>query len=282
MHTINSLLNEGFECLSKNSIKSSRLESEILLSHILNKDPKYLILNHSNILKNDQVNSFIKLIQRRKLGEPIAYILKKKEFWKYDFYVNKNVMIPRPDSEIIIEQSLKLIKKNEKKKILDIGTGSGCLIISLLNERKKLYGDAIDISKKALNVAKFNAKIHNLQNRIKFYESSVDKFFKGKYDLILSNPPYISSLSIKYLEKDIIDFEPKLALEGGLDGSLIFKKVIKKSSNLIKVGGKLVLEIGFDQKQMVMKLLKNEGFYINKTVKDYGNNDRCIISTKNQ
>ena len=156
------------------------------------------------------------------------------------------------------------------------------MIISLLNERKKLYGDAIDISKKALNVAKFNAKIHNLQNRIKFYESSVDKFFKGKYDLILSNPPYISSLSIKYLEKDIIDFEPKLALEGGLDGSLIFKKVIKKSSNLIKVGGKLVLEIGFDQKQMVMKLLKNEGFYINKTVKDYGNNDRCIISTKNQ
>ncbi len=282
MYTINSLLNQGFKYLSRNSIKFSRLESEILLSHILNKDPKYLILNHSNTLQNYQVNSFIELIQRRKLGEPIAYILKKKEFWKYDFFVNQNVMIPRPDSEIIIEQSLKLIKKNEKKKILDIGTGSGCLIISLLNERKKLYGDAIDISKKALNVAKFNAKIHHLQNRIKFYQSSVDKFFKGKYDLILSNPPYISSLNIKYLEKDIIDFEPKLALEGGLDGSLILKKVIKKSSTLIKVGGKLVLEIGFDQKHMIMKLLKDEGFYINKTVRDYGNNDRCIISTKIQ
>ena len=282
MYTINSLLNQGFKYLSRNSIKFSRLESEILLSHILNKDSKYLILNHSNTLQNYQVNSFIELIQRRKLGEPIAYILKKKEFWKYDFFVNQNVMIPRPDSEIIIEQSLKLIKKNEKKKILDIGTGSGCLIISLLNERKKLYGDAIDISKKALNVAKFNAKIHHLQNRIKFYQSSVDKFFKGKYDLILSNPPYISSLNIKYLEKDIIDFEPKLALEGGLDGSLILKKVIKKSSTLIKVGGKLVLEIGFDQKHMIMKLLKDEGFYINKTVRDYGNNDRCIISTKIQ
>ena len=280
MYTINSLLNQGFKYLSRNSTKFSRLESEILLSHILNKDPKYLILNHSNTLQNYQVNSFIELIQRRKLGEPIAYILKKKEFWKYDFYVNQNVMIPRPDSEIIIEQSLKLIKKNEKKKILDIGTGSGCLIISLLNERKKLYGDAIDISKKALNVAKFNAKIHHLQNRIKFYQSSVDKFFKGKYDLILSNPPYISSLNIKYLEKDIIDFEPKLALEGGLDGSLILKKVIKKSSTLIKVGGKLVLEIGFDQKFKVMRLLKDEGFYVNKTVKDYGNNDRCIVSTK--
>ena len=282
MYTINSLLNQGFKYLSRNSIKFSRLESEILLSHILNKDPKYLILNHSNTLQSYQVNSFIELIQRRKLGEPIAYILKKKEFWKYDFFVNQNVMIPRPDSEIIIEQSLKLIKKNEKKKILDIGTGSGCLIISLLNERKKLYGDAIDISKKALNVAKFNAKIHHLQNRIKFYQSSVDKFFKGKYDLILSNPPYISSLNIKYLEKDIINFEPKLALEGGLDGSLILKKVIKKSSTLIKVGGKLVLEIGFDQKHMIMKLLKDEGFYINKTFRDYGNNDRCIISTKIQ
>ena len=280
MYTINSLLNQGFKYLSRNSTKFSRLESEILLSHILNKDPKYLILNHSNILQNHQVNSFVELIQRRKLGEPIAYILKKKEFWKYDFYVNQNVMIPRPDSEIIIEQSLKLIKKNEKKKILDIGTGSGCLIISLLNERKKLYGDAIDISKKALNVAKFNAKIHHLQNRIKFYQSSVDKFFKGKYDLILSNPPYISKLDIKYLEKDIVDFEPKLALEGGLDGSLKLKKVIKKSSNLIKVGGKLVLEIGFDQKFKVMRLLKDEGFYVNKTVKDYGNNDRCIVSTK--
>ena len=116
MYTINSLLNQGFKYLSRNSTKFSRLESEILLSHILNKDPKYLILNHSNILQNHQVNSFVELIQRRKLGEPIAYILKKKEFWKYSFYVNKNVMIPRPDSEIIIEQSLKLIKKNEKKK----------------------------------------------------------------------------------------------------------------------------------------------------------------------
>ena len=282
MYTINSLLNEGFKYLSQNSKKTSKIETEILLSHILNRDLKYLILNYSSILQNDQVNSFYKLLERRKSGEPIAYILKKKEFWKYNFYVDNSVMIPRPDSELIIEEILKLIKKNETKKILDIGTGSGCLIVSLLNERKKVYGDAIDISKKALKVAKFNAKIHHLQNRIKFYQSSVDKFFKGKYDLILSNPPYISSLNIKYLEKDIIDFEPKLALEGGLDGSLILKKVIKKSSTLIKVGGKLVLEIGFDQKHMIMKLLKDEGFYINKTVRDYGNNDRCIISTKIQ
>ena len=282
MFKTNSLLFNAHKILAESPTKTPKLDAEILLSSVLNKDLKEIIFDKKLNLNQSKINIFKELIRRRKHGEPIAYILKKKEFWKYNFYIDNSVMIPRPDSEVIIEEILKLIKKNEKKKILDIGTGSGCLIISLLNERKKLYGDAIDISKKALNVAKFNAKIHHLQNRIKFYQSSVDKFFKGKYDLILSNPPYISSLNIKYLEKDIIDFEPKLALEGGLDGSLILKKVIKKSSTLIKVGGKLVLEIGFDQKHMIMKLLKDEGFYINKTVRDYGNNDRCIISTKIQ
>ena len=280
MFKTNSLLFNAHKILAESPTKTPKLDAEILLSSVLNKDLKEIIFDKKLNLNQSKINIFKELIRRRKHGEPIAYILKKKEFWKYNFYVDNSVMIPRPDSEVIIEEILKLIKKNEKKKILDIGTGSGCLIISLLNERKKLYGDAIDISKKALNVAKFNAKIHHLQNRIKFYQSSVDKFFKGKYDLILSNPPYISSLNIKYLEKDIIDFEPKLALEGGLDGSLILKKVIKKSSTLIKVGGKLVLEIGFDQKFKVMRLLKDEGFYVNKTVKDYGNNDRCIVSTK--
>ena len=278
MYTINSLLNEGFKYLSQISKKTSKIETEILLSHILNRDLKYLILNYSSILQNDQVNSFYKLLERRKSGEPIAYILKKKEFWKYNFYVDNSVMIPRPDSELIIEEILKLIKKNETKKILDIGTGSGCLMVFKWKEKSLWWCDRY--FKKALKVAKSNAKIHQLQNRVKFYQSTVDKFFKDKYDLILSNPPYISKSAIKYLEKDIVDFEPKLALEGGLDGSLKLKKVIKKSSNLIKVGGKLVLEIGFDQKFKVMRLLKDEGFYVNKTVKDYGNNDRCIVSTK--
>ena len=129
-------------------------------------------------------------------------------------------------------------------------------------------------------MAKINAKIHHLRNRIKFYNSSVDNFFKGKYDLIISNPPYINKLRLKYLEKDIHGFEPLIALNGGLDGSSMLNKVIKKSSSLIKVGGKLILEIGFDQKFKTMKYLKKENFYVNKVVKDYGNNDRCIISTK--
>ena len=172
------------------------------------------------------------------------------------------------------------MKRNDRKLVLDIGTGSGCIIITLIKEFPKLMGSAIDISKFALKVAKINAKIHQCENRIKFYQSSVDNFFKGKYDLIISNPPYIKKLKLKYLDKDIYSFEPLIALEGGLDGSSMLNKVIKKSSSLLKVGGKLILEIGFDQKLKTMKFLKNEGFYVNKVVKDYGNNDRCIISTK--
>ena len=280
MYTINSLLNEGFKYLSQSSKKTSKIEAEILLSYVLNRDLKYLILNYSNILKNDQVNTFNKLLERRKLGEPIAYILKKKEFWKYNFYVDCNVLIPRPDTEIIVEETLKILNNNKKNFVLDVGTGSGCIIISLANDCPNLMGTAIDISKKALKVAKINAKMHQLLNRIKFYNSSVDNFFKGKYDLIVSNPPYIRNLELKYLDRDIIGFEPLVSLSGGLDGSFVLNKVIKKSSSLLKIGGKLVLEIGFDQKYKVMSLLKKKEFYINKIVKDYANNERCIIATK--
>ena len=280
MYTINSLLNEGFKYLSQNSKKTSKIETEILLSHILNRDLKYLILNYSSILQNDQVNSFYKLLERRKSGEPIAYILKKKEFWKYNFYVDCNVLIPRPDTEIIVEETLKILNNNKKNFVLDVGTGSGCIIISLANDCPNLIGTAIDISKKALKVAKINAKMHQLLNRIKFYNSSVDNFFKGKYDLIVSNPPYINNLELKYLDKDIISYEPLVSLNGGLDGSFVLNKVIKKSSSLLKIGGKLVLEIGFDQKYKVMSLLKKKRFFINKVVKDYANKDRCIIATK--
>ena len=164
--------------------------------------------------------------------------------------------------------------------ILDIGTGSGCIIISILKERQKFSGTAIDISKKALNIAKYNAKIHHLNNRIKFYKSSVDNFFKHKYDLIISNPPYISRLKLKYLERDILGFEPIQALEGGMNGFKIFSKIIDQSFLLLKKGGKLVLEIGFDQKFEMLKLLKKYGFFVNKTVKDYGGRDRCLICTK--
>ena len=147
-------------------------------------------------------------------------------------------------------------------------------------ERPNFYGTGIDISKKSINVSKFNAKQLNLTNRVKFFHSSVDNFKIGKYDVVVSNPPYIELLNLKYLEKDVVNFEPKLALNGGLDGFSKIRNVISKANTLIKKNGKFILEIGFNQKNKVKKILKEEGFYVNKTIKDYGNNDRCIISTK--
>jgi len=277
---IEDTLNEGASVLQKKNIPNPQLDSKILLSCSIEKDKKYVILNPKKILSPEILSKFKSLIERRKKGEPVAYITNKKEFWKEEFFVNKDVLIPRPDTELIVEQVLKIYSKDVQLQVLDIGTGSGCILLSILKERLKFYGTGIDISKKSINVSKFNAKQLNLINRVKFFYSSVDNFKIGKYDLIVSNPPYIELLNLKYLEKDIVNFEPKLALSGGIDGFSKIRKVINKASTLIKKKGKFILEIGFNQKNKVKKILKEEGFYINKAIKDYGNNDRCIISTK--
>ena len=277
---IENILNEGINILQKHKISNPQLDSEILLSNTIKRDKKHIILNPKETLNSKQLDKFKSLIERRKKGEPIAYLVNKKEFWKDEFFVNKDVLIPRPDSELIIEQVLKIYSKDQQQQVLDIGTGSGCILLSILKERLNFYGIGIDISKKSINVSKFNAKQLNLMNRVKFFNSSVDNFKIGKYDLIVSNPPYIELLNLKYLEKDIVNFEPKLALSGGFDGFSIIRKVINKARTLIKKNGKFILEIGFNQKNKVKKILKEEGFYINKAIKDYGNNDRCIVSTK--
>ena len=277
---IENILNEGIDTLQKNKIANPQLDSEILLSNSIKRDKKHIILNPKEVLNSEQLGKFKSLIERRKKGEPIAYLINKKEFWKDEFFVNKDVLIPRPDSELIIEQVLKIYSKDDQVQILDIGTGSGCILLSILKERSNFYGTGIDISKKSINVSKFNAKQLHLTNRVKFFHSSVDNFNNGKYDIIVSNPPYIEQLSLKYLEKDVVNFEPKLALSGGFDGFSKIRKVINKASILIKKNGKFILEIGFNQKNKVIKILKEEGFYVNKAIKDYGNNDRCIISTK--
>jgi release factor glutamine methyltransferase len=277
---IENTLNQGINILKANNIPNPHLDSEILLCESIDKDKKHIILNSKEILNSRQLEDFNNFIERRKNGEPIAYLINKKEFWKYEFYVNKDVLIPRPDTELIIEQVLKIYPKQSQLQVLDIGTGSGCILLSILKERPNFYGKGIDISKKSINISKFNAKKLNLNNRTRFIHSSVDNFKIGKYDLIVSNPPYIELLSIKYLEKDVVNFEPKLALSGGFDGFSKIRKVVSKASTLIKKNGKLILEIGFRQKNKVKEILKKNGFYINRTLKDYGNNDRCIISTK--
>ena len=277
---IQTLLNQASKTLKQLSNTSSKLDSEILLSKIIKKNRKYLILNSNEELKKENIKSFDYLVKRRKKGEPIAYLVNKKEFWKENFYINKNVLIPRPDTETLVEETLKLFDVNSKLNMLDIGTGSGCILLSILKERRNFFGTGIDISKKAINVARFNAKMHQLSNRVKFYNSDVDKFLIGKYDLVVSNPPYIKRQDLKYLEVDVKGFEPKLALDGGKDGFSKITKVISKTSTLLKRNGRFILEIGFGQKEKILSILKQNNFFINKVVKDYGKNDRCVISTK--
>ena len=277
---IRQTLNKGISILKRNKVLTPQLDSEILLSKSINKDKKHIILNPKEVLNFKKLKKFDDLIKRRAKGEPIAYLTNKKEFWNDEFFVNNDVLIPRSDTEIIIEQVLKIYSKKSKAQILDIGTGSGCILLSIIKERPNFYGTGIDISKKSINVSKFNTKQLNLTSRVKFFHSCIDNFIIGKYDLIVSNPPYIELSNLKYLDKDIVNFEPKLALNGGCDGFSNIRKVINKASILIKRKGKLILEIGFNQREKVKSLLENKGYYIDRVIKDYAGNDRCIICTK--
>jgi len=271
----------GEKKLNEKNTKNSRLDSEILLSSTLRIQREEMMLTLNNYIGKKELNLFIKLINRRRAKEPVAYIVGYKEFWKNKFKVNNSVLIPRPETEHLVEEALKFIPKYRSINILDIGTGSGCIILSILNERKKSYGVALDISKKALKLAKFNAKIQQIKNRIKFVNSDIDKFCLGKYDIILSNPPYIKNSDIRYLEKDINFYEPKIALRGGFDGYSIINNIIDKSKVLMKKKGKLFLEVGYNQSEHVSRRLIKKGFYIDKIVKDLSKNNRCIVSIKN-
>ena len=275
-------IQHGTNILINKRINTAKLDAEILMAKALKKDRKYIILNNKEDLDDKDLKYFNKLIKERASYKPIAHIINKKFFWNNEFFVNENTLIPRPDTEAIVEQVLKLTKHKNMMNILDIGVGSGCILLSILKERKNFYGTGIDISKNALDICKINAKRLKVYGRTKFYKSDIDKFVEGNYDLVVSNPPYIKSCELKYLDIDVIKFEPKLALDGGLDGLSEIRKVIKKSSELIKKNGKFVLEIGFNQKNKVVKLLKEKGFYINCTLKDLALNDRCIVSTKIQ
>jgi len=273
-------INNGTKILEKNSIKSAQLDSEILMSKVINKERKFIVLNQNKYLEKNFYNCFKDLIYQRSKGKPIAHLIGKKDFWNFEFKVNKDVLVPRPDTELIIEEVLKRTKNKSKLKLLDIGVGSGCILLSILNEKKDFYGIGIDLSKKCIELSKINAFNLGISNKVKFFKTDVDNFNYGKYDLVVSNPPYINQIDLKNLDKEV-NFEPKLSLDGGLDGLSVIKKVINKASELIKINGMLILEIGFNQKERVKKILRNNGFYINKVLKDYANNDRCIVSTKN-
>jgi len=277
---IQNAIKKGKMILSEKKIKTAELDSEILMSKAINKEKKFLILNFNNEIPKENLDIFNDLVNQRSKGKPIAYLLKKKEFWKNEFVVNRNVLIPRPDTEILVEQALELTKNKNKLNLLDVGVGSGCILLSILKEKKNFYGSGIDICGKSLSICRVNSHKLGLKKRVKLFKSNIDNFQYGKYDLIISNPPYIKKNDLKCLEKDVIDFEPKQALDGGVEGLSEIRKVISKSSELIKKNGFLILEIGFDQKNRVKQILQNKGFYIKKIAKDLSGHDRCIVSTK--
>ena len=220
------------------------------------------------------------LILRRKKHEPLSYITKRKEFWSLGFNVNHNVLIPRPETEIIVEQVVRKFKDKGSINILDIGTGSGCILLSILKELTSSYGIGIDKSFKALIIAKKNSKKLNLLQRSKFIHCDIDNFNFGNYDIIVSNPPYICSRRITNLSEDIKGFEPILALDGGSSGLETISKVIIRAKKLLKARGYLFIEIGNGQSQKVLSMLAKNGFALVEKFFDYKKTIRCIMSTK--
>ena len=249
-----------------------------MLSKTLNKKREEVLINLGQEISSKHHFNYKNLIHRRSQNEPIAYIMEEKEFWSKNFLVSPDTLIPRPETELMVESLIKIFRKKNIS-ILDIGTGSGCILISLLSELKNSNGVGIDISKKALAMAKKNSKKHNMINNIKFNNKSLDSKFIQKFDLIVSNPPYIRSNDIKNLKDDVKRYEPRLALDGGNDGLDLIKKVIYKAKYILKIKGMLALEIGNEQFKKVSEILTKNNFKIEKNIKDYKDNVRCIIST---
>jgi len=274
------IINLGTSILKNNFIKTASLDAELLLSNSLKLSRDKILLNLENEINPKEEAGYLKLINRRKKREPVSHITRQRYFWKNEFYINKNVLTPRFETELLVEEILKLYKKYEKIRLLDIGTGTGCILISLLKEKNQWRGTGVDISKLALKTAKINAKMQQVANRIKFINSDIDNLSFCKYDLIVSNPPYINNVGYNNLDLDVKGYEPKKALCGGIDGLKVIKKVVKKSKFVLKNNGFLALEIGHGQFFQVKKLLIENGFYIFKIVKDYQKIKRCFIAQK--
>ena len=267
------------QILKNHNIYSHELDAQIILSDIMGIKREFLITNNEINISEKVIEKYDIAIKRRTKREPVAYITGKKEFWSENFTVNHGTLIPRPETELLIYKVIDFFK-NRKINILDIGTGSGCILLSILKELSGSRGIGIDVSKKAIQIAEMNSRNLNLLCRSKFKVFDIIEFNIGKYDLIVSNPPYIPSKDIKNLSEDIKNHEPLIALDGGLDGLDQIKKIVYKSGYLLKKGGLFAIEIGNHQYERVRSLLSRQNFRIEGVEYDYNRNVRCIFSTK--
>lgn len=278
--TIKEALTKGMIILKNSNIESPKLKARLLLQYILKKPRQYLIVyDNKEIEKKEQWEYFVN-IEKLTKGMPLQHITHSQEFMKMDFYVNENVLIPRPDTETLVEEVIKIAQKIDRPKILDLCTGSGAIAISISKNVPNAEVMGIDISEKALEVAQKNA--HNLDANVKFIKSNLfDKLSKTKFDIIVSNPPYIREDEINKLSNEV-QKEPQLALDGGTDGLEFYRKITKQAIDYLKMGSYLCYEIGYDQKEDVMDIIKKQGqYYDTYCKKDLYGNDRIIITKVN-
>ena len=269
------------EILYTNYLDIHILEKKILLSNLLNTSKEELNLATQNKLSDNIIENFNSLILRRRKNEPISYLTNIREFWKYEFYINESVLIPRHDSEIIIETVLKYVPNiNKKYSILDLGTGSGCLIISLLKEYKNSHGLGIDIDLKALKVAKTNKSMLLNESRLMFSNDSFENFQTKEFDIIVCNPPYIPVSQIDNIEDQVTLYEPHQSLFAEENGLLNYKNIIKNLRKNINKDQLIFFEIGINQSSSVTNLLKINNFAVISVENDLANIPRCIVAKR--
>lgn len=275
---IKQALEEAKNILKSNNFEDSNIIAKELLSYVLKKDRVYLTINSDTALTDTEYAEFTKCIEQIIDGKPLQYITQKQEFMGIDFFVNEDVLIPQPDTEILVETVLDICERygNQSLRILDLCTGSGAIAISL-SKILNTQVFASDVSTKALEVAEKNNVLNN--SKVEFIESNLFKQINGeKFDVIVSNPPYIKNEEIKLLSKQVQN-EPYIALAGGEDGLDFYRKIIDEAYKHINENGYLCLEIGYDQKEDLIKLIKqNENYEYENCIKDLSNNDRCIVA----
>jgi release factor glutamine methyltransferase len=279
-HTNSSLIQDGIKKLKASNIISAGLDTRIILSHVTSQTPEELVLKRDETKPLLLVKKFFKLIESRANHEPIAYIIGHKEFYGIDFKLNKNVLIPRPDSETLIDLAKLYFNSQNKFSILDLGTGSGCLLLTLLHIFPNAKGTAIDISSKALRIAKQNAIALQLNNRTSFIKCDWSNLkLKNKFNFIISNPPYIKNKDIATLAEGVKNFEPLTALEGGQDGQDCYRKIFLKIKNYLEPNGICIFEIGKGQFNSITKLAEQHGFKLNEFKKDLSGIIRAVSFT---